>query len=926
MAAYLQLFARPGVRMGEKWHSLKPKRPLKLLSFLALSEGWVSRDELLLLFWPDEDEMSARHNLRQLLYRCKALPWVSDLEIEEDCVRWQVASDVAAFQEALKRSDWEGALKHYQGEFLAAVQEDPSAEFESWLDAMRREFFESWQEAVLKVAAEQEGKGKLKEAAALLESALKHDDLAEEVVQAAMRVLALAGKPEEALRVYKSFSRRLQEELEMAPLEATQELARRIQAGELSAVTVVTEAPAVQGELPQFLNAFVGRALERAELVELIRERHLITLIGIGGIGKTRLALQLLEELKGEFQDGSSFIPLAPLVSAETVATTAATALGLSLTGKEQSEEELLNYLQDRKTLLLVDNFEHLLEAAGLVADILETSPKSKVLVTSREPLELPGETVYEVGGLALPVDEHNLEDYDAVQLFLRSARRSYADFALMPQDRPYLVRLVRLLEGSPLAIELASAWVRLLSLEELVEEISQNVHLLSADEPQRPERHRSLKAVFEHSWSLLSPEEQSVLAALSVFRGGFERAAAQEVAGASLRTLLVLVNKSLVRKVSPGRFGMLEVLRQLALEKLEDKEAVLRRHGEYFLALAEEAEPQLRDAEQVVWLERLETEHDNMRAALQWAQKNEADIGLRLVGSLWRFWHIRSYLSEGREWLARALAHPEAAERTSARAEALGGAGFLAWEQGDYAAARSLYEESLAISRELGDKQGVAQSLSYLGLTAYAQGDYAATRSLHEESLAISRELGDNLGIDISLLILGTVACEQGDYASARSLFEESLGLTRELKNKQGIAVSLHGLGDVAYEEGDYASARSFHKESLAIRRELGEKRSIAYSLEAFAALRVAEGEPREGARLYGAAQALREVLAAPLHPGERRRYERNMEAARARLDEERFRAAWADGRAMPLEEAIACALGGHLENPLAPPGRGFG
>jgi len=477
--------------------------------------------------------------------------------------------------------------------------------------------------------------------------------------------------------------------------------------------------------------------------------------------------------------------------------------------------------------------------------------------------------------------------------------------------------------------------------------------------------RHQTLRATVDWSYDLLSEPERLLFNRLAVFAGGFTLEAAEAVgtgerveADDVLDLLSRLVDKSLVTAEEGTddsvRYRLLETLRQYGRERLiasGETEETQRRHAAYFLALAEEAEPKLTGPEQVVWLDRLETEHDNLRAALRWVRASgEAETGLRLGGALWWFWYVRGYYLEGRERLAELLALPGAAGRTAARAKVLNGAGVMAWAQGDYAPARTLHEESLAIRRELGDRRDIARSLNNLGILSYRQGDYTAARSFYEESLAILRELGDKRNIAASLNNLGQVAHDQGDYAVARSLYEESLALFRELGDKRGIAYSLNNLGDAVLGQGDYAAAKSLYAESLVIQRELGDKsgiaeelghlgevalgqgdhaaarslcgeslamrmelgdrRGIAKSLEGFVGLAAAQTQPERALLLAGAAAALRETIGAPLSPAERPRLERHLETAHQALDEEASAKAFAAGRAMTLEQAIAYAL----------------
>ncbi|MGH2543524.1 MAG: ATP-binding protein, partial [Ardenticatenaceae bacterium] len=488
---------------------------------------------------------------------------------------------------------------------------------------------------------------------------------------------------------------------------------------------------------------------------------------------------------------------------------------------------------------------------------------------------------------------------------------------------------------------------------------------LLTGGSQDMPERHQTLRAALESSYELLAPAEQRLLARLGVFVGGCTLAAAEAVCNveglapvAVLDGLYALVNHNLLRQM-PGqagepRWGMLAMIQEYALEQLEasgEAEALQRARAAYYLALAEEAEPQLKGAQQAGWLERLEQEHDNLRAALRWAEAQDAaETGLRLAGALGPFWAKRGYLSEGRARLAVALARADEAGGTAAHAKTLHAAAILASDHSDYASAQAFLEESLAIRRELGDQRGVAASLNNLGRVAQEQCDYASARSRFVESLSGLRELGDMQAISLVLGNLGWVAAAQGDYASARSLYGESLALARELNHPRRIASALHKLGCLAYDQQDYASARSLCEESLAIMRQLGDKQYVAdilqdlgsvvvaqgdyplayvlyresltllrqlgdkwttaFLLEGFATLATAQGVFRRGARLWGAAEALREAIHSPLPSSERARYEQKVAAARAHLGEAAFAAAWAEGRAMDLEEAMDYAV----------------
>jgi tetratricopeptide (TPR) repeat protein len=557
------------------------------------------------------------------------------------------------------------------------------------------------------------------------------------------------------------------------------------------------------------------------------------------------------------------------------------------------------------------------------------------------------------------------LSTYESARLFVERARLHRPHFAVTAQNAPALASVCHRLDGIPLAIELAAPRVRSMSMEEVDRRLDQRFGLLTGGSRTALPRHRTLRAMIDWSYDLLSDAERALLCRLSVFSGGCTLDAAEQVCVGEgvddvqlLDLLISLADKNLVVADEQGgetRYSLLETLRHYALEHLRERhrEAPWRgRHLMYFLALAEEAEPQLTGSDQQAWLDRLEAEHENLRSALAWssATTGDASLGLRLAAVLWRFWWLRGYLSEGRTWLVGRLASVPGTDSLAVRSMALNGAGILAWQQGDYPASRALQEESLAIRRKLGDRRAIASSLNCLGIVLSEQGDHCAARAFHEESLAISRELGDRRETANALSNLGNVAGDLGDFPAARMLHEESLAIRRELGHRWGVAAALTNLAVVARDQGDYADARALSEESLAICRELGERQGTAGCLgeiglilcdqgdypaaeallkesltiflelgdqrniaEALEGLAYAFWLDRSGraALLWGAAERLREAIGAPLKPNDRLRAERQVAAARAALgDDVAFDRAWQNGRAMSLEQAVRYSL----------------
>jgi predicted ATPase len=665
-------------------------------------------------------------------------------------------------------------------------------------------------------------------------------------------------------------------------------------------------------------------------------------------------------------------VPLAPISSDEFLVATIAESLNFSFRGAGGPQVQLLNHLREKAILLVLDNFEHILDGATLLSEIALAAPQVKLLVTSRERLNLREEWVFELEGMTFPepdvdqTSEVSKATYSAVQLFEQRARQARADFDLAA-EYPAVVRICQLTSGMPLGLELAATWVKLMSCQEIAVELAQNLDFLAVSMRNVPERHRSLRAVFEHSWQLLSPEEQAVFRKLSVFRGGFTREAAEQVTGASLPLLSALADKSLLGWTVAGRYDVHELLRQYGGEKLREAgetERIRGRHLAFFLELAEEAEPELEGSEQVAWLNRLEIEHDNLRAAVGWSRTAEdtAELGLRLTGSLSSFWDIHGFLSEGRGHLSAALSRAEASDRTAVRAQALYEAARLAYEQSDYPVVRLLLEESLSIFRELDptDRLGLAHALRMLGVTEIGVGNYTKASSLLKEALGILRELndlggmaralwqlgwcamrsgdyegavqhfseplhiyrqtGDKNGLSYVLSGLGEVALRQGDYGRATPLLEESLALRREVGDKWGVAVSLGNFAWVALRRDDLKQAATLLAESLTLRRDIGDVGGIAWCLEKFAEIALTTGQAasaprreegfRRAARLFGAAEALRAPSGSTIDLVDQAEYERQLATVRAQLDEADFAAAWAEGQAKTLEQAVVYAL----------------
>jgi predicted ATPase/class 3 adenylate cyclase len=689
--------------------------------------------------------------------------------------------------------------------------------------------------------------------------------------------------------------------------------------------------------LPAQPTPLVGRERELKEVCDLLREEgvRLLTLTGPGGIGKTRLGLQVGAELLDEFEDGVFFVALAPIIDPALVASAIAEPLGVVEAGDQPLKEGLKDYLRGKELLLLLDNFEQVLGAAPLVGELLSACPKLKVLATSRSVLRVYGEQEYPVPPLELPrpgrlpaIDR--LTQYEAVRLFIERAKAARPDFSVTDENAPAVAEICARLDGLPLAIELAAARIKLLTPGAMLERLGSRLKLLHGGSRDLPERQRTLRGTIEWSHALLEEGERVLFARLAVFSGGRTLEAIETICDArgdlpvdALEGVSSLLDKSLLRQEEgpegEPRFVMLETIHEYARERLEasgEAEEVRRLHAAYFLALAEEAEPELSGADQLACLERLEAEHDNMRAALSWSLEKEPETALRLAVALARFWEKRSYFSEGSSWLEAALRlsdRVEAATTHSAtRARLLSEAGTFAFFRTDFEHAIVLHGKALELYRELGDDSGVAFALLCLGAQHMEKGDHEQAAPFLEEALALSHRIGDKRNIAGTLHNLAEVERQRGNYERAKALGMESIALLREMEDKWQLGMVVGWLGLLAVWSGDdHDLAERSLEEALALDRELGNWAYGAYCLESFAGLAGARAQGSRAARLWGAAEALRTNIGAPRPLDARLLYEPSMAAARAQLGEAAWEAAFAEGMAMSPEEAAEYALG---------------
>jgi predicted ATPase/DNA-binding SARP family transcriptional activator len=1033
----IRLFGPFDVRLsGVPLPRLRTRKGEWLLALLTLRQGRdVERAWLAGTLWPESPAARALTSLRRSLNDLRAAlgPEAHRLQSPTHrALRLELAGaevDVTAFDAAIAlghEKALEQAVQLYHGPLLEGCVEE-------WALLEREVRAQAYLDALERLAGWASERGEHGAAVARLRLVVADDPLRESAARALMHALAAGGNDGAAIEVFRVLRLRLHDGLNLQPAPETNALFHQLRAEarqcvakagrphslpprgqrapgalpemrdargaaprcdrflqphtaafSLPGASVISGCPAAGG-IPHPLTELIGREKELREIEARVATARLVTLIGTGGVGKTRLAIQVTEELADDFADGARFVDLAALSDPAFIPQSVARVLDAPEQPGRPLIETLLSVLRPTQLLLVLDNCEHMVQAcAELAATLLQGCPHLRILATSRQALGVTGETAWRVPSLPVPVESLELRverpakadtselstldsqlstlmSYAAVRLLVERAIASAPGFTLTERNAPAVVQVCRRLDGIPLAIELAAARLKALSADELAARLDDRFRLLNEGSRTALPRQQTLRATIDWSYELLSEPERALLRRLSVFAGGWTLEAAVAVCGEAvvsyqpsavsgaaishqpsavsegapaltdgrqptaggpddvLDLLTALVDKSLVIYEAGGaegayprsagsRYRLLETVRQYARERLmetEEADRVRTRHQDWFLALAEQAEPELLRSDQLAWLDRLEAEHDNLRAAMAWCLEAvasgqwsvasdpwsmvgpaepesassvplselttdhhplttavEAEPALRMAGALWAFWSMRGYWTEGLERLVQLLALPQASPRTAARARALHCAGILACCPGDLGLARAFHEESLAIQQERGDNGGIAASLHGLGHVAFLTGDYEAAREPHAASLAIRRELGDRAGIAASLAHVACLALVRDDYPAARSLFEESLVIYKELGDGAGTAGVLNGLGHVARRQGEYAAARSLTEEGLALRRARGDRDGVAQSLVELGDVVLDQGDSVAAREYYEEALAIRREL----------------------------------------------------------------
>ncbi|HEX2980333.1 MAG TPA: tetratricopeptide repeat protein [Anaerolineaceae bacterium] len=969
---------------------LETRKTYALFAYLVLNPQEHSREKLAGLLWGDLPEESARRNLRHALWDLRAKtaaisqsiglldPIISNAETIAFNRQIRYTLDVETFQALTKRklnsfsrptdlhaiAELQQAVDLYRGELLCDLSVKDAVDWEEWVlierEGLRSQALLAY-ETLTQVYTHQ---SLFSQALECAQQQLVLDPWRETAHRQLMLLLALTRQRPKALAQYEECRRLLHEEMGVEPSLETRELCERIRS---NALLLIDQTPfPVVDSLPAQPDAFIGRTKELAEIASLLDNPvcRLITLVGPGGIGKTRLALEAAAH--GQHRP-VYFLSLAPIHQPENIINELIDRFKIASDGSKDLKLTLLEYLRSirQPVLIFLDNFEHLIPAAALVSEILSANPGIQVLVTSRELLHLRGERGYPVPPLSHPDPDplpplETVIRTDGIALFLERARQARHDFRVTDQNIRDIVRICARLDGLPLAIELAAAWMDVLSPQAVLAHLAERsgTRILNRAALDTPDRHQTLDQTIAWSYHQVNCEERSLFARLSVFAGGWSVEAAEAVAvsrgsapSRAFENLVALFEKSLLRRVDGNlgepRFAMLETIREYAFRCLEQTglsavDETRELHALFFLNLAERARSELKGPNQSAWLERLAAETGNFRAALQWSLDGKhAELGLQLVAALWRYWYIRGDLIEGRHWLQAFLSQPGTDQSSSPspfRAEALKGAGTLARNQGDFLLAQAWLSESLSLFQDLGDARCMAEVLGSLAATLQDQGDYPQARARFEEclelyerlgdqwgcamaqsnlaanlltsqadihraqellekSLAIRRLLGDQTGMAYTLNNLAIAFLANGKSDRARQLCEESLQIFTSLGNKVGMATALNSLGEITWSRNDLPRAATCYEECLELCEEISDKEDQAIAFEGLAHVAMAQASVEQAVRFLGAAAALREQMRLPIYPDERGRHEQLIQEAIGLLGMTPFEILWREG-----------------------------
>ncbi len=846
MSVYIKLLGPPTIYYEDNKLELPTTKQHALLYYLVIQGEWVNREVLADLLW-ELDEAKSRSNLRVTLVKLKqdsSSKWIDYLEIEAKRLKMILANDVSEFREAINAKEWVKAQELYAGPLLYGVNIQKAPRFEEWLELERETLYGQWRKALIAQANLWEKEGRFDDASALMQMLLHEDedsDAYNEVEDTLLQLLRCAdksGEYEQALRCYKNTKKRL--EKENLPLsETTLKLAESLEQKHQQQI-LIAENIAPKYTIPVQANAFIGRKMELEEIASRLNQAdcRLLTLKGLGGIGKTRLALQFAEGQKDNFADGVHFIFLAALQSTSNLAATILNTLKIPLRAGQTPEMSLKENLKDKEILLALDNFEHLLEGAPLLGELLEHAPDLKLLVTSREPLNITWEHTFEVFGMRYPekASEENFAQYDAVRLFTRTAQQ-VDHFQLKPEHYPAVLEICRVVEGMPLGLELAASWVQAFSCQQIAEFLTKDIGIVESTLKDIPERHRNLDNVFKHSWRLLSELEQDVLSKLAIFRGGFDKEAARAITKAPHVTLLKLKQKSLVRKAKEERFDMHEVIRQGAAKKLkeddEEYQKVRTVHSKYYLDFFTDNKKVI-EASDLTVIKTIETNLDNIREAWYWAVDTlDAEILLSSLRPLHLFHIDQGRFQEALELYNYAegyfrkhntqhLFFPRLLERKSWCLNMLG----------EVQQSVVYSKESIEFSKKLNDTWGIIVSLQTLGILERERGNSSRARTIWQEALNLTKEHNEASEMLNILSNLAILEEQEGNNEQAEVNYRHALNTSKQLGQAPKYLVYLNNLATFLINTGRFDEAEALSKEGLNLSETINQSARLPYFL----------------------------------------------------------------------------------------------
>lgn len=955
---------------GKPLPSLRSRREQWLLALLVLRHDRdTDREWLATTLWPDNDEKQALFYLRKSLSNLRTALGDESARIlspSPKIVRLDLTgafSDVAEFDAAVETSSPDSmrkAIDLYKGPLLPECLED-------WAAPERSQRENAYISTLDRLARADVERGDPSSATRWLRLLIAADPYRESAYVRLMQTLADCGDRAALTTVYRDLQERLLHDLNSAPSPETDAVYKELRHRERQSLPLASHTPIENNRhLPVPLTDLIGRETEIKEILSWMKQRRLVTLVGAGGIGKTRLAIAIAEAALPQFEHGVWFVDLAPITDPNLIPQATAKALGIAEQQDRPLKQTIAEALCAQPLLLVLDNCEQFTEScAEFVQYLLSFCDRIYIIATSREALHVDGEQVLRVPSLPVPstdIAPESLMDFEAVQLFVDRATRADSSFRLTPKNSGDVVEICRQLDGIALAIEMAAARLRSLSVGEIKNRLADRFRLLTTGSKGSLPRQHTLRAAIDWSYDHLSEPDRHLLRSVSVFSGGWTLDAAAAVAGSDSKDdvqdlLSNLVEKSLMiaeMGEDETRYRLLETVKQYGHYKLAESEQLRStrvRHRDFYLAYALEIRPKLMAADQARWFSVLDAEHDNLRQAIRFCiEDGDGQAGLKIVAAIIRFWIIRNHYSEGRETFAAINAVPSAQLRTKERTMALSGVGLLAWRQSDYKAAEAIYAESISIARELGEELDIARALNNLALITRDQGDYDSAQSMHEESIALFKKNGEMLIAAICLSNLGIVHHYKGDLTVARTILEEGLAVQRELGERSSTSTTLNSLGEVALEQNDHDFARTCHEEGLQIARELedkywsarhqfglgcaavkrvdleqakellrqslpavaslGELTLVTDHLTVFASIAMKEQQSARAVHLLGAREVLRDATGSPLPKYARENIDRDIAALKKALGKKSFEEAWQSGQATSMDQAIAYAL----------------